>query len=111
MRSAAARRAAACPVPRGRIVRLGLLPNDLPVRQIRFRCGGSLPGARQSGRSVRVRACGARGTRRALRAGVARGVVFGSRGQNLDCVDVVKAPLVARGRMATRWRASVPSAD
>ena len=59
MRSAAARRAAACPVPRGGIVRLALGPNDLPVRQIRFRCGvGGLPGARQSGRSGRVRACG-----------------------------------------------------
>ncbi len=33
MRCAAARRAAACPVPRGGIVRLALGPNDLPVRQ------------------------------------------------------------------------------
>ncbi len=68
MRSAATPRAAACPVPRGGIVRLALGPNDLPVRQILFRCGvGGLPGARQSGRRVRVRACGARGTRRARR--------------------------------------------
>jgi len=68
LRSAAARHAAACPVPRGGIVRLALGPNDLPVCQIRFRCGvGGLPGARQSGRSVRVRAAhtirGARGAR------------------------------------------------
>ena len=112
MRSAAARRAAACPVPRGGIVRLALGPNDLPVRQIRFRCGvGGLPGARQSGSSVRVCARCARGTRRARRAGAARGAVFGARGQNLDCVDVVKAAPVARGRMATRGRAGVPSAD
>ena len=114
MRSAAARRAAACPVPRGRIVRLALGPNDLPVqvRQIRFRCGvGGLPGARQSGRSVRVRARCARGTRRARRAGAARGAVFGARGQNLDCIDVVKAAPVAQGLMATRRRAGVPSAD
>ena len=67
MRSAAARRAA-CPVPRGGIVRLALGPNELPVRQDGFRCGvGCLRGARQSGRSVRVRAAhtvrGARGAR------------------------------------------------
>ncbi len=46
-----------------------------------------------------------------LRAGAARSAVFGARGQNLDCVDVVKAAQVARGRMATRRRAGVPSAD
>ncbi len=49
---------------------------------------------------------GARGTWRARRAGAARGAVFGARGQNLDCVDVVKAAPV---RMATCQRAGVPS--
>ena len=80
MLSAAARRAAACPVPRGGIVRLALGQNDLPVHQIRFRCGvGGLPGARQSGRSVRVRAAhavlGARGAQepRAARASARAG--------------------------------------
>ncbi len=92
-----ARRTAAYPVQRGGIVRLALGPNELPVRQDGFRCGvGGLRGARQSGSSVRVRAAHA---------------VFGARGQNLDCVDVVKAAPVARGRMATRRRASIPSTD
>ncbi len=54
---------------------------------------------------------GARGTRRVLRAGAERGAVFGARGQNLDCVDVVIAAPVARGQMATRRRACVPSTD
>ncbi len=94
-------------------VRLMVLQLIGPIyRQIRFRCGvGDLPGALQSGRSVRVRACGARGTRRARRAGAARGAVFGARGQNVYCVHVVNAAPVAGGRMATRRRAGVPSAD
>ncbi len=53
----------------------------------------------------------AHGTRRARRAGAAHSPVFGARGQNLDCIDVVKAAPVAQGRMATRRRAGVPSAD
>ena len=98
MRSAAARRAAACPMPRGGIVRLALGPNDLPARQDGFRCASGVDGLRgagQSGSSVRVRAAhAARGARRAGRRaartvhGPARGAVFGARGQNLDCVDV-----------------------
>jgi hypothetical protein len=58
-----------------------------------------------------TRSRGALGTRRARCKGAARGAVFGARGQNLDCVDVVKVAPVARGRMATRRRAAVPSAD
>ncbi len=54
---------------------------------------------------------GAQGTRHARRAKAAPSAVFGARGQNLDCIDVVKAAPVARGRMATRLRAGVPGAD
>ena len=49
----------------------------------------------------------AHNTRRARRAGAARSAVFGAHGQNLDCIDVVKAAQVARGRMATRRRAGI----
>jgi hypothetical protein len=38
-----------------------------------------------------VRPRSAHDTRRARRAGAARSAVFGARGQNLDCIDVVKA--------------------
>ncbi len=97
-------------MPRGGIVRLALGLNDLPVRQDGFRCGvGGLRGAWQSGSSARPR--GARGTLRARSVGAALCAVFGARGQNLDCLDVVKAAQVAWGRMATRRRADVPSAD
>jgi hypothetical protein len=98
LRSAAARCAAACPAPLGGIVRLAAASRGQRRGRDGFICGVCcLRGARQSGRSVRVRARGTRGTRRARRAGTALGAVFGARGQNLDCVDVVKAAPVARG--------------
>ncbi len=81
---------------------MGLGLNDLPARRDGFKCGvGGLRGARQSGSSVARPRC-ARCTRGAHLAGAARGAVFGARGQNLDCVDVDKAALAARGRTATR---------
>ncbi len=74
---------------------LALGPNDLPASRDRFTCVMYAVCVARGSRAAVCGPRGARGTRPVARgmarsAHTARGSVFGARGQNLDCVDVVR---------------------